>query len=97
MRIIEFALKIIAWLAIVVSPLIFGLIIGALIYLSKQDTLGLILACAVVLVSLILGIILATRIWKKQGTINFIARIRATPELDNLDSDNGSNKSERSK
>jgi hypothetical protein len=34
---------------------------------------------------LIAGIILASKIWKKRGTVDFISNISATPELDNLD------------
>ena len=83
---IEFILKIIAWLSIVASPFIFGMMAGGIIYLYFQKSkFGLVVAVFVVLLALILGIILATKIWKTKGTINFIARIRATPELDNFD------------
>lgn len=37
----------------------------------------------IVAVSLIMGVIWATRVWKKHGTIHFVSRVMATPELDN--------------
>lgn len=75
-------LKVIAWFSIVISPLIFGTIIGGIIYLGMKNVAGIIIAGLVILLSLVLGIIWATRIWIKRGTIEFITRIRATPELD---------------
>ena len=31
-------------------------------------------------IGLIIGIVWATRIWKKQGTIEFVSRVNASPE-----------------
>jgi uncharacterized protein YneF (UPF0154 family) len=80
-KILEFITELIGWLQIVLSPLLIGLAIGALIYYNKQDFVGLILGIIVTVISLITGIILATKIWKKKGTISFLSRISATPEL----------------
>jgi hypothetical protein len=81
----DYLTEIVGWLQIVASPLLFGLLIAAYIYFSNPTTLRLIIAIGVALLGLIAGIILATRIWKKQGTMNFVSRISATPELDNLE------------
>ncbi len=78
-------LKIFAWLSIVASPVAFGAMAGGVIYLAMKDLAGIILASLVIAASLVLGIIIATRIWRKRGTIEFISRISATPELDDLD------------
>lgn len=56
-----------------------------MIYFSNPTTLRLVIAIAVVIIALIVGIILATRIWKKQGTMHFVSRIMASEELDDLD------------
>jgi hypothetical protein len=36
------------------------------------------------MVGVVVGVILATRIWKTLGTTTFLARIHATPELDKI-------------
>ena len=77
--------EIIGWLQIVASPLFVGVIIGGLIYLSNPTNLRLLIGISIAIIGLLVGIIWATRIWKKSGTVNFVSRISASPELDNLD------------
>jgi amino acid transporter len=81
----DYAVEVVGWLEIVASPLSAGLIIGAIIYFSNPTTWRLIIAISIATLGLIVGIIFATRIWKKQGTMHFLSRIMASPELDNLD------------
>lgn len=85
MSFFDYATEVIGWLQIVASPLLAGLVVGGLIYFSNPSTLRLVIAIVVVLIGLIVGIVFATRVWKKQGTIHFVSRVMATPELDNLD------------
>lgn len=40
---------------------------------------------SIAVIGLVIGIIWATRIWKKSGTLNFMSRINASPELDHKD------------
>jgi hypothetical protein len=87
MKILEWLISFIAWLQIVASPLFFGLIIGFVIYGIYPTTTGLILGIAVATLGLVIGIIFATKIWKKRGTVDFISRVSASPELDNLEED----------
>lgn len=82
MKLLKYLTEGVAWLQIMASPLIFGIVIGGLIYLAKPDYLGMALGGAVALIGLIVGIIWATRVWKKRGTIDFMSRVIATPELD---------------
>lgn len=84
-KIIEFIIELLGWLKIVASPLLAGMIIGAIVYLSKPDTIGLIIGISIAITGLVFGVIWATRIWKKQGTVQFNSRIMATPELDKKD------------
>ena len=79
----EYFTEIMGWLQIVASPFLAVSIIGAFIYFSKPNTTRLIVAIAIVTIGLIIGIIWATRVWRKKGTIHFMSRIMATPELDN--------------
>ena len=83
----DYFTEIVGWLQIVASPLLFGLIIGTCIYLSDPTTLRLVIGIGVALIGLIIGIVFATRVWKKQGTMHFVSRVMASPELDNLEED----------
>jgi len=83
----DYTFEMIGWLQIVASPLLLGLIIGFVIYVSNPGTLRLILGISVATLGLITGIIIATKAWKKKGTMHFVSRVMATPELDNLEED----------
>ena len=85
MSFFDYATEVIGWLQIVGSPLLAGLVLGAIIYFSNPTTLRLVIAIGIILIALIVGIVFATRIWKKQGTMHFVSRVMASPELDNLD------------
>ena len=87
MKIFEWLTSFIAWLQIVFSPLFFGLVVGLIIYGIYPTTTGIIIGIVVAALGLIIGVIFATRIWKKQGTVDFISRVSASPELDNLEDD----------
>jgi hypothetical protein len=83
----EFFTEIIGWLQIVASPFLAASIVGAIIYFSRPNTTRLIIAIAILTIGLVVGIIWATRVWRKKGTIHFMSRIMATPEFDNNDED----------
>ncbi len=74
--------EIFGWIQIMFSLTLIGLILGGLYYLYSPDTTGKIVGSTIVLVGLSLGIIWAIRVKKKYGTIWFVSRIMATPELD---------------
>lgn len=81
-KFLEFITEAIGWLQIVASPFLIGLGIGALIYFSHPTELRMIVGVSVAALGLILGIVWATRVWKKYATMRFLSRIIATPELD---------------
>ena len=85
MKILEWLTSSIAWLQIVCSPLFFGVVPGLIVYGFYPTTTGLFLGIAIAVAGLTAGIIFATRIWKKRGTVDFISRVSASPELDNLE------------
>ncbi len=85
MKIFEWLTSFIAWLQIVASPLIIGLIIGFFVYKNYPTKTGLIVSICISALGLITGIIVATRIWKKRGTVDFVSGISASPDLDNLE------------
>jgi hypothetical protein len=81
----EYFTEIIGWLQIVASPFLISLVIGAVIYFSKPDATRLIIASIIVIFGLIIGIIWATRVWRRKGTIHFMSRIITTPVLEKID------------
>jgi hypothetical protein len=83
-KIFNFLLELFGWLKIVASPLLISLIIGGIIYLPNPTQLNLIIAMAVIILGLLIGILWANKIWKTKGTISFLSQISATPDLDNL-------------
>lgn len=70
------------WLRIAASPAIIGLVAAALIYFPAPSDTRLVVAFIVAGLGIFAGIVWATRIWKKRGTVDFLARVMATPELD---------------
>lgn len=80
----NFLLELFGWLKIVASPLLIFLIIGGIIYFPNPTQLNLIIAMAVIILGLLIGILWANKIWKTKGTISFLSQISATPDLDNL-------------
>jgi len=82
----ELIKEIFGWLQIVASPLLIGVLIGAIIYFPNPTNLNLIIAILVCLIGLIVGIVFANRKFKsRNGTIWFLSRTMATPELDKKD------------
>lgn len=80
--------ELIGWLRIVASPLFIGLAIGAIVYFSNPTITALVIGISIASIGLIIGILIATKIWKtKEGTMWFLSRIMATPELDKKETD----------
>ena len=84
MKVIAWIVSFMAWLQIVAVPLIVGLIISVFIYKSHPTRQGLVICLFVSTLGLIIGIIIATVIWKKRGTVDFISRVSASEEYDDL-------------
>lgn len=72
------------WLRIAASPLLIGLLIGAVVYFPDRTTTTLVIGICIAILGLLVGMLLATKIFKsKKGTIWFLSRTRATPDPDN--------------
>jgi hypothetical protein len=85
LKIFGFILEFIGWLQIAASPTAIGLILGAAVYYNKHDTLGLVIGIFVAILGLILGLVWATRVWIKKGTIQFLSRTSENPELEKVE------------
>lgn len=83
-KVFEYIIEIIGWLQIVASPLLIGSGIGAFIYFRNPTLINLIIGIVVSMLGLIVGIFWATKIWKTKGTMWFMSRLSATPELDEV-------------
>jgi hypothetical protein len=80
-------IELLNWLRIAISPLLVGVLMGGLVYLKKGDD-GLVPGMVITAIGGIVGVLWATKIWKKQGTTNFISRNDASPDLDKKQSEN---------
>lgn len=80
----QFLTEAIGWLLIAASPFLMGLVIAACIYFPDPGSTRLVVACLVAAIGLFIGILWATRVWKGKGTMWFLSRIMATPELDGI-------------
>ena len=84
-RFLQLFTETIGWLRIALSPFLIALLIGAIIYFNLHNTLGVVLGIGIAGIGLIIGIVWATRVWKKQGTVEFVSRVNASPEYNRKD------------
>lgn len=82
---IEWITSSIGWFQIFISPFALGLIIGLVIYLLNPSWISLLIGGTVTIIGLIFGIKWANRKWKSPGTVEYMSKIIATPELDKDD------------
>lgn len=80
--------EIIGWLQIFLSPVIISLIVSIVIYAAFDSVLSQILSILIFIIGITIGIKLANRIYKsKEGTMHFVSRVSASPELDEKEKD----------
>jgi hypothetical protein len=82
-KIFELMTEIIGWLEIMISPTLICGMIGVGVYFYFQNFVAKIIGISIAAIGLLIGIIWATKIFKsKKGTVHFMSRLSATPELD---------------
>lgn len=64
----------IAWLQIVVSPVLIGIGIAAGLYALFPHPITAFISIAIIIMAFVIGAVWATKVARKSGTINFIAR-----------------------
>lgn len=64
-------LEIFGWIRIVASPLLIGVLIGFGIYISRPSHTRLIIAIIIASIGLLIGIVWATRVWRKGSTLDY--------------------------
>lgn len=76
MKLIEIILEIIGCLQITFAVTLLSGLIALMTYLKWTTETGKIVYITIVSIGFILGVIWATRIWKKHGTIAWLSRIK---------------------
>jgi len=64
------------------SPTLIGAFIGIVVYANKTDEIGLIIGVLITLCGIVCGILLANWAKRKMGTTEFMAKINASPDID---------------
>jgi len=70
------------WIRIFVSPLLAGIMIGGLVFLAIQGFWGWLAWGVLALIGMVSGVLLAEHARRTRGTVEFMSRVGATPELD---------------
>ena len=81
-KIFELTTEIVGWILITLSPTLLGIAFGLGIYYNFPNIIGMVIGIFVAVVGIIIGMIWATKKFKTTGTIHFLSRVSATPELD---------------
>ena len=84
-RIFEISIEICGWIQIVLSPTLIGIVLGYSLYYYYPNNNVLIVSILIAVIGFIIGLFWATKKFKTTGTINFLSRISATPELDTIE------------
>lgn len=85
LSIFDYVLEVFGWLQIFFSPFLGSIIAGVIFYLWIRGLAGLITGSLIVVAGVVTGIVIANRVWKKRGTINFMSAVNASPELNTLE------------
>ena len=81
MKIIELLLSLLAWLQLFISPALIGSFLGLVVWLNWRTSWGLSTGLGLALVGCAVGVIFAEKARRGKGTIEFMSRNIAHPEL----------------
>lgn len=82
-NIFEETTEIIGAIEIFLSPFLISLVLATTIYFSFNSIFATIISIAIVIIGTLIGIKFAYKIYNsKEGTIHFVSRTSASPELD---------------
>jgi uncharacterized membrane protein YdjX (TVP38/TMEM64 family) len=87
MKIIETFIEIFSWLKIVASPTLLGALAGFLSCKGIAPLYGSWVGVLLALTGLVTGILWANHARKKYGASTFISRVNASPDFDQIKSD----------
>jgi hypothetical protein len=81
----DYVAEVFGWLQILASPLLISLVFAAFVYFPNPNGLRLFISFIIIATGLIIGIVFASRAWRKNGTMHFMSRVNASPELDDVE------------
>jgi len=76
MRFVRIFLDFIGWLQIILGSTLIGGMVGGLLYYFFNNTTGYYIFITITCLCFLVGVIWATRIWIKNGTVEWLSRIR---------------------
>ncbi len=76
MKLTRIILDLIGWFQIVIGSTIIGGLIGGIFYYFLPDAGGCIILISLVILAFLVGVIWATRIWRRDGTVDWLSKIR---------------------
>lgn len=78
MKATKLILEIIGWCQIAFGTTLFFVLIAAALYYTYTNDTTAITAIVIIIAGFIVGVVWATRIWIKHGTMEWLSRIRRT-------------------
>jgi hypothetical protein len=76
MNFIRIVLDLIGWLQIVIGSTIIGVLVGGVFYYFLPDWIGIIIFISLISLAFVAGVVLATRIWIRKRTIEWLSKIK---------------------
>jgi hypothetical protein len=76
MKVFEILLEILGWLQIVAGVTLGAGLISGVVYITWSNEIAKVIAICILAIGFLLGVIWATRIWIKHGTIEWLSQIR---------------------
>jgi hypothetical protein len=83
-RFLHYLTEVIAWIQIVLSPVLFSCLIACFVYFPNQSNTRLVISILIILLGFLIGIYFASKIWKKQGTVSYLSKLSETPDIDKM-------------
>jgi uncharacterized protein YacL len=82
-NIFEESTEMVGWIQVFLSPFLIGFVLAAIIYFSFDSIFTTIISIVIAIIGTLVGIKFANKIYNsKEGTIHFVSRVSASPELD---------------
>lgn len=82
-NIFEESTEVVGWIQIFLSPFLISLALATIIYLLFDSIFAIVVSVLIAISGILIGIKFASKIYNsKEGTIHFVSRTSASPELD---------------
>lgn len=82
MKIIEKLVEFIGWLQLCIFPIVISCILGGIFYYYNPFGIGIYFSIISIILGIIAGVLYATKVHQKEGTVNHLSKLIRTPELE---------------